>query len=257
MRLSRRNILLPAVLALFFMQCQDLQRDNILDPKNSRSQRPRTVLVESFVNESGGDVVQLATLALERLRREYEADDFILLEHHIQKTADTDPYAQEQSYTRYTELVPQVSRQGLPHVFFDGSQAEVQGASEEDIAYLRYKTELDKRLLLPAYFTIEAKTTLDEGAVTVWAQIARLGDKNARHVTVKIAVAEDIFHNGRFVVRAFLPALSFGTMRPTNIEEIRKEIALDPDWNLADLVIVIIVQNSVTKEVYHIASTTL
>jgi len=246
--------LIFALLFIFF-GCQDLQRSNILDPHNPNSQRRRTVLVEAFVNDSGGNVIHSAIEALLMLRENYTTENFVLLEHHIQRTPGTDSLASEQSLSRYNDLVPQAPNQGLPHVFFDGSAASVQGASEAEIVYQRYRTELDKRRLLPAYFTIEAKAELSEEgqSIHVSADIARLGKKKANNVTARIAITEDIFHNGRLVVRALLPGQTLGAMEPGQLKYIDRDVALKSQWNRSDISIVICIQNSVTQENYHIA----
>ena len=245
-----RAVKIFAILASFITLagCGDLERTNPLDPKNPNSQRARVVLVEAFVNQSGGAPIEAALAGLARLDREFGDRTLIYLEHHIQKTADTDPWAIEESLTRYRRYVPQPSEQGIPDVFFDG-HGRVQGASDADVAYQRYRAELERMAASPSKMTIEARATLEDGQMRVNVRIARLGSSDADDVIITLAIAQEV--NGARIVRALVPMDPLGTLAAGTVEALEKIIPWDDEWQESKLSVVAIAQNSRSLQVYH------
>ena len=43
-----------SILIIFSTACSEIDRDNILDPKNTSSKRESVVLIEAFINTSSG-----------------------------------------------------------------------------------------------------------------------------------------------------------------------------------------------------------
>jgi len=201
------------VLFLFFAGCGDLDRTNPLDPQNPDSIRGETVLVESFVNESGGSVIESSVNAFEKILNDYGPEAFIYMEHHLENTKGTDAHALDASRSRYLTLVPQTAEQAIPDVFFNGIQARVQGASDEESAYLRYNTELEKELGRQTTFTIEAAAQLRGDNISVSAKIAKLGNTDAKDVVVHLAVTEKVSGQIRKIVRAFIPVDTIGDLK--------------------------------------------
>ncbi|MBN2412557.1 hypothetical protein JXQ31_12785 [candidate division KSB1 bacterium] len=239
------------LLLLFFTGCGDLDRTNPLDPQNPDSKRGETVLVESFVNQSGGSVIESSIDAFERILIEYGAESFIYMEHHIEKTKGTDVYALDASLSRYLTLVPQTAEQAIPDVFFNGIQGRVQGASDEESAYLRYTDELEKELGRQTTFTIEAAAQLKAGKIYVTADIAKLGNTNAEEIVVNLAVTEKVSGNVRNIVRAFIPLETIGELNHGKIKTVKREVEIQPEWKTENLEIVVIVFNSRTLVVYQ------
>jgi len=239
------------VLILLFAGCGDLDRTNPLDPQNPDSIRGETVLVESFVNESGGTVIESSVNAFERILKEYGAETFIYMEHHVEKTKGTDVHALEASLSRYLSLVPQTAEQAIPDVFFNGIQGRVQGASDEESAYLRYSAELEKELGRKTTFTIEAAARLQAGNISVSAKIAKLGNTDAEEIVVSLAVTEKVAGRLRKIVRAFIPVDTIGDLKHGEIKSLSRDVAIQPEWNPDDLEIVVIVHNSRTLVVYQ------
>ena len=245
------------ILFVIWSGCGDLERTNPLDPKNPDSIRGETVLVESFVNHSGGPVIESSIKAFERILKEYGADAFIYLEHHIEKTPGTDSYALEASLSRYLTLVPHTAEQAIPDVFFNGIQGRVQGAADEESAYLRYSTILEKELGRQTTFTIEAAAQLRGEKIIITADIAKLGNTDAKEVVVYLAVLEKVLGSFRNIVKVYSPVETIGNLNHGKIISLTHEVDIHSDWKVNDLAIVLIVYNSRTLVVYQSEKTEL
>ncbi len=240
-----------------FLHCGNLDRNNPLDPKNPSSLTKRIVIVEAFVNSSAGAPVNAAVDGLDRLRQEFTERSLICLEHHIEKTEGTDPWAIEASFTRYGNLSSQPAGQGLPDVFFDGREGRVQGASDSESAYQRYREAFAERASRPAEITIEPGARLDGGKIKVVATVARLGNTEVNDVDLSAIVSENMGEHHRNVVRSIVPFDPLGTMQPGATRKTELYIPISADWDLNKITIVIVVQNSRSFEIYHGAQTGL
>ncbi|NIA29139.1 MAG: hypothetical protein GWP06_04395 [Actinobacteria bacterium] len=234
-----------------FWNCGELDRNNPLDPKNPNSQAKRVVIVEAFVNSSAGAPVNAALEGLDRLAQEFSERSLICLEHHIEKTEGTDPWATGESYTRYGTLSSHPGGQGLPDVFFDGSEGRVQGASDSESVYQRYRKAFEQRASHPAGMTIEPSARVDGNKIKVIATIARLGNTEINDVVLSAIVAENMGGNHRNVVRTIVPFDPIGTMQAGTTQEAELYIPVAADWDLNKIVIVVVAQNSRTLEIYH------
>ena len=169
--------------------CEELARDNPLDPKNPRSERSRVIFVEAYVNEST-PYSPFAVAALDSLARGFSTDDVIIAEHHLPNASFADQFALQESLQRYGDLAT-VDR-GVPDVFFNGSPTRVQGASSVQTALTRYRSTSDRALGLVSHFTIEARKRTSGSTISIEAKIARLGDDGFSQFTVRAIVWEDL-----------------------------------------------------------------
>ena len=247
----KRTGFLVSVLFFHIVTCDNLDRTNPLDPQNPESQTKRIVLVDIFTNVSGDELAEASINAISRLSDEYKHDPFLLLEHHIEKTPGTDALAQSGSLIRYKQYVPDPSRQGLPHVFFDGLSSDIQGISDAETGYNRYLKELETRMTIPALFSIEANAKLTGDEFFLDGKIARLGTTSEFNVSVIAVITEDVFNNGRAIVRDIVQIETFTTFQSGHIKNVKKQIVLDDSWNPAKLSIGLVIQNSITLLVYQ------
>ncbi len=250
MQIKKIKVIAWALLVMG-LACEDLERANPLDPKNPASQRTETVLVESFVNQSGGAYIASSLAAFDRLLKEYGSEAFVYLEHHIEQTPGTDANALDASLNRYKVFVPETAEQGIPDVFFNGLQGRVQGASDADAAYLRYSKELEKELGRQCHFTIEAKATLKARKLTVAAQIARLGNEQAGDIVIYAAVLSQVSGSIRSIVKTFVTVDAFEKINNGEIKSVNREIDIPGGWNTDDLQVVVFVQNSRDLYIYQ------
>ena len=246
----------PVFLKIFFIvllvfSCSDLERTNPLDPKNPNSESSRVVLVEAFVNSSVGEPITDAVNALAKLHQDFSKDNFIILEHHIEKTADTDPDASPESLNRYQNLVTANTEQAIPDVFFDGQTARVQGASSETTALNRYKIELESRVLASSQFVIELSQSYAGDQLTISAKIARLGSDDAEDLLIQLAVLEK--KNNSNIVRHFTSMKAVNSLKAGEIITANKTVILESSWDRYNLVGVVFIDNTRTKQVMQTA----
>lgn len=260
MRVLIKILLLPVLIALI-MGCEDLERTNPLDPKNENSIRGETVLIEAFVNESGGSLIESSVKALERLLGDYGNGSFIYLEHHIEKTSGTDPWALDASLSRYLALEPMQSAQALPDVWFNGDpDTRVQGASDTETCYQRYKPVLEAGLARQCYFTIEPEAHIQGSRIHISAEIAKLGSSRATDITVVVAILEQITTERttvRNIVRAWVPVKTIGELDAGEITSFESDINIKTGWDDSRLTAVVIIHNSVDLLVNQCESVTL
>ncbi|MDZ7344265.1 MAG: hypothetical protein ONA90_07095, partial [candidate division KSB1 bacterium] len=157
---------------LLLWACEDLERNNPLDPKNPNSERARVIFVEAFVNDST-PFSALALAALDSLAAAFSPAQLIVVEHHLPSSTYADPHALPESADRYRDFM--VSDAVVPDVFFNGSLGRVLGASSVQTALTRYRTAVQSRLGEISHFTIEAQKSVWAANLTIDVTVARLG----------------------------------------------------------------------------------
>lgn len=194
---------------LFLCACGELERNNPLDPKNPRSERPRVIFVEAFVNDAT-PFSPFALRALDSLSLALASDQIIIVEHHLPSANYNDSDALQESAERYNNLA--VADHGVPDVFFNGAPTRLQGASSAPTAAQRYRAALQNESGKIAYFTIEAKKSVSATGIEINAVIARLGDSPASQFAVAAVVWEDLGIAGhrRVVRKVFSPEVVNG-----------------------------------------------
>jgi len=219
-----------AGLALLFCACDELARDNPLDPGNPRSERRRVILVEAFVNEAT-PFSPFAVAALDSLANVFSTDKLIIAEHHLPSASFVDQNALPESLDRYGNLTT-VDR-GVPDVFFNGSSTRIQGASSLQTALARYRDTIDRIAGAVSHFTIEAKKRTSGTRVDLEATIARLGDREFSQFSVGAVIWEDLGTARRHrVVRKIVAPQVFNSIAPGEKKVMsfsaQVAVALDP-----------------------------
>ena len=184
-----------AVLVLLLAGCQDIPRDNILDPGNPDSFQKSTVLAEAFVNTNNpANFNELALAGLNTLENDH-SEDLIILEYHRNTSQYADPYHQpafENLYQKYVQLNGGVGA-GAPDIFISGSERRVSGASSAAGIVGRISPILEELFTRRNYFTIEKKRlALDGLTADAECLIARLGNSEAKDLMVKAAFIKNI-----------------------------------------------------------------
>ncbi len=237
------------IFILAFCACADLERSNPLDPKNPSSERKMTVLVEAFINASGGEVVDNALAGVGRLMREYGSQDFLYLEHHIARTPETDPLALDASLSRYNFFVPVDTEQGIPDVFFNGSAQRAQGASSPEMAYQRYQDKLQQELALSGYFTIQGRVHRQQDQLSLTADIARLGPDGMSDVSIIAVIGAPMENTTGFLVRGIFPVDTWNWIGAGEVRGIDQAIDIAPKWS-DNISVIIVIQNSRTGRIW-------
>lgn len=186
------------ILVLFvFVSCDDIDRDNVLDPKNPASERPQVIAVEAFVNTNNtipNPYNEHLLNALDQLESIY-GDKITVAEFHRSILPDyPDTYSLNaneilygQYYNYFLNLDPNTIK-GVPDVYINGTEFRVQGASSAASVLLRLQHVIDPLISQNAYFTIEENITNEGNEYKILVNIARLGSTDAADIMVKAVI---------------------------------------------------------------------
>ena len=217
--------------------CEDIPRDNPLDPKNPNSTRSRKILIEAFVNTNNPlPYNQFALTALDSLSQ-LHSNKVVILEYHRNTRDYTDPYhlpENEALYQSYIDLFDGVA--GVPDVFFNIRTKRVQGASSVANSFTRFTEALSGLLNRNSQYALELNYRVSDTSIIPEITLAKLGEKDARNIRIKaILIAEIDRNNLKRVVRDFatqdiasLPQGTFNTytLLPLTLREPQKAHSL-------------------------------
>ncbi len=187
---------------LFFTACADLDRDNILDPKNASSKRDGRVVAELFTT-TGPDVPAVynqynayALNAIDSLQKDY-GPRFITLVYHrnssrykdAQAVPLVEPYYEE--YTIHYDSGSPGRFKGVPDLFINGPALRVQGASSVHSVIVRAQALINKVLPQSGLFTIESDIEKNGDNITGTLRIAPLGNKESPDLRVRVLLTRD------------------------------------------------------------------
>lgn len=187
----RRYIFSLALLTTFIIGCQDIPRDNLLDPKNDSSYQASTLLLEAFVNTTAADNYNLWALqALDSIKELY-GKRVVIAEYH----RDSSPYASpvfENLYDKYVDNSTDIIK-GVPDIFLNGVSARVQGASAAASVVSRLNAFLSDWVVRNNYFTLEAEDVKwDDSEISAACRIARLGSEPAEDILLKMIALKQV-----------------------------------------------------------------
>ena len=202
------------LLGVLLSGCEDLERSNPLDPKNPHSRRPRTVLVEAFVNEGTGQpYCGYSREALEQVATEFGSTQLVIVEQHLRVESWTDSYGLEDSNQRYDQYVQQ--NRGVTHVFIDGTSVAVQGASSAASVKPLYAAAINVEMTEASLFAMECRKSQVENHLDVEVKIARLGTESESNFSVGVMLFEKAgTSSDRLVIRKILPFKAVDSIKP-------------------------------------------
>jgi hypothetical protein len=179
-------------ICIFLIACDNIPRDNLLDPKNPAGFRPQIVVLEAFLNTNEDipeDYNSQMIIALNRLAAKYE-DKINIIEYH--RNVGTYPDSlhvieNENLYSKYINYFEPGS-EGVPDLFINGTGARIQGAFEAVKTQVRIEQALEPYLIENCYFALEPIVTITPGRVGLATKIARLGTTSEKNILVKAVV---------------------------------------------------------------------
>ena len=239
-------------LVLLHCACETPERNNPLDPKNSRSERRRVILAEAFVNEATR-YSPFALTALDNLAAIVSPEQLVIVEHHLPHPNFADIFALAESRDRYQDLAID-NLLAVPDVFFNGSAIRTQGAHNEANAQSRYRGAVDAELGKSAHFTIEASKSVNGNALAVEAAIARLGDSDLGAFSVLAIAFEDLgTARHHHVARKIFPRQNFNGILAG--EKKRAQLSAGAVTNAERLSVVVLVEQTTGtgREVLQVA----
>jgi hypothetical protein len=232
---------------LLLVACENLERNNPLDPKNPSSERRRVVFVEAFVNDAA-PFSAFALQALDSLAATFPQQQMVIAEHHLPSAKFTDAQALPESADRYKLLT--TAAPAVPDLFFNGSQSRVQGASTTGTAVFRYRHAIQTEIDKVAHFTIEAKKTISANRIDIDVTVARLGNDDFSQFAVTAMIAEDLEAAGHHhVVRKILLPESFSGIAAGERKSVHFTTSLPSAVNTGRIQVVVMVEQ--TTDIDH------
>jgi len=251
--------LLTSLALILLNGCDDIARDNILDPKNPASESQKIVTVEAFVytgSDAPNSLNDTLLYALDRIKNTYENKINVLEYHRYTKNYFADPYvidpfsgfSNENQYNIYTGNM----NEGVPDVFINGIAARVQGASTIENSVFRIDQALQPYLIQNSYFSIEPDISTQDDKINLSAAIARLGSEDAKNILVKAIIIYHVDNN-------ILKRVVHGIGKSKIIEEIDhgeiKEVDFSPipkaDFNYISVSVVFMVTSEDETKIYQ------
>ncbi len=241
--------------------CQDLARDNPLDPKNPDAETNQITLIENFIvtNTKVGAAFPVFTQnsldALYQLKGTY-GDKIAILEYHMTPSDPTyaDSFAVWDSTTvktRYNDYRGSQNR-GFPHTFFNGFAKSVQGASAKETVASRYNEILDPASLNKSTTYLTLSKSWSGNTLTIDGKLAQYGSKDLPNVQLEYIVYEDlgsIF--GHYSVRKILtPHESISSVTGGDIINIpTKTVDLPSHFDHDKIGVIVLIRDTVSKKI--------
>jgi len=198
--------LIFSFILLVFLSCSEIERDNILDPKNPDSKRDKVILLEAFLNTNNPlDYNQYALDAIEALALDNDINKrLIFLEYHrdTQQYSDpliVDPVNMEDLYERYIDYDPDRFK-GVPDLFLNGAADRVQGASSASNVVSRVKKLATQQLLKYGEYTIEVDFNLNGSTIDGTYRVARLANQSSEEMQLRMIITYNSGATGKQTV---------------------------------------------------------
>ena len=188
-----------AFILIFAISCEDLKRDNLLDPKNEDGYRKSVVLMEAFVNTNNPyEYNEWSLNAAEKVRDENRAD-VVLCEYHRNITLPDTTYIDEYSNPEFDDLhkiyaeYSETGSRSVPDVYLNGAENRINGASSQESVYNRIMEKLPVLISVKNFFTIDnvIVNKKSAGKYDISFSIAPLGNRSVTGLRVKAVFIKD------------------------------------------------------------------
>ena len=184
------------VLIVLLVNCSDIERDNLLDPKNSDSYSETPILIEAFVNVYF-DYDRTALYALEQIEAEFgDQVDIEIVEYH--RDHDDAPDGEDQyENPRYTELHRKYANTfelgsiAIPDIYVNGSLGRVKGASDFASVYNRLAPIITDIAGQQSQYALEVDLETSGNQLNVDYRVARLGNESEENLELHIIFVKD------------------------------------------------------------------
>jgi len=200
---------------VFLVSCADLDRENVLDPKNPSSRTENVYLIEAFVNTNskldslGMDFSKRAITALNEIKILY-GDQVIVCEYHRDsedpKINFPDQYALQDNrfevlYTKYVEFNNQGDK-GVPDIFINGAAHRIQGAYSVSSTKDRLIDVISELSFEETEYILDPEISIAANTITVSCKVARLRNQSAQDLRLRLIFTKDFggVHLGNVVV---------------------------------------------------------
>ena len=190
-----KRAILP-ILFIFFLSCADLERDNLLDPRNPDSYSATVPLIEAFVNLAHPSPYNAwAIQSLNALDAQF-GRQINIVEYHRDLQIDSitydDPYndSDQQAFflqlqTRYVQLWPDLPRV-LPDVYLNGAASRFSGAYNANSLKSAMESAISELIAQKNDYILEIESKRESGLVTVNCLVARLGNEADQNLRLRV-----------------------------------------------------------------------
>ena len=250
------KIIFTPICLILFISCNDIPRDNILDPKNPNSYRALIISLEAFVNtENDFQYNEHMLNALKTIVEKYP-EKAVLLQYHRNTTNYTDSLAIAANDIMYEQYISKFDNlKGVPDVFINGSMNRVKGASSVESAVERIDEAIQPLLIENSHFTIEPVVLRDNSQISLSAKIARLGSSSIEDIVVRVIITEKIDNDLRSrVVRLVEYSNIVPRLEPGEQKEIKfSDVTLYTDNDIYAIYTVISNQDLIVHQCIEVA----
>ena len=187
------NVVAVVISLLVCISCNDIPRDNVLDPKNPDSYRAQVIVLEAFVNTENDQMYnQYMLSALQTIIDRYPGK-LVLMQYHRNTINFTDSLAIPENELLYEQYLNSFDDlKGVPDVFINGAVDRIKGASSAEAAVERIDDAIQSLLIENTFFTIEPNVSRSNSKISISTKIARLGSESISDVVVRVTVTEHI-----------------------------------------------------------------
>lgn len=172
----------------------------------------------------------------------YDRDEFLGLTFYF-----SPPYVLPDGNTRASGY----GINGTPSVVFDGTEKVVGGVASGSM-FSTYQPIVISQLATASPLTITASYVILDGQVTLTADISVDMATSGSGRKVLFFVTQDNLHGHPNMVMAMLPEESFTLTTPGQSVSVERSFPMSASWNEPDLNIMVLVQNTGTKEIYQV-----
>lgn len=175
------------IILLLIINCDDIPRDNILDPKNSSGYCQPVILIEAFVDTSY-DACDRAIEALNLIEADY-GGKIVIAEYHrdVEDTTDTYVYSQYDALHQiYVDSSSSSTQRGVPDIFVNGAGNRVSGASSVTSVSDRLNPIISELVIQKNEYILEPNIQVNGAAINASCKVARLGNQAAANLRLKL-----------------------------------------------------------------------
>lgn len=187
MALKYRFEIFTVLFILLLIGCQNIPRDNPLDPKNPESYASLNILIEAFVNTANPYRYNEHVLrALDSIYTSYP-NRIAIAEYHRNTQYYSDTYHRTENETLYNLYLEdfETAVKGLPDVFINGTSYRIQGASSIESARLRLEDIISAEIIKNCSFLLELDYTIDNDQIIAEITLAPLHNNSSSDILVK------------------------------------------------------------------------
>jgi hypothetical protein len=163
-----KNFTISLLIGLILSFCNDIPRDNVLDPKNPDSYRDQIIFLEAFVNTENDEMYNEFMISALKIIKERYPGKIQFANYHRNTTDFSDVLANSQNENLYEQYIAKFdSKKGVPDVFINGTIERIKGASTIESAVERIDDAIQPLLIQNNFITIEPSVSQQNSTISL------------------------------------------------------------------------------------------